>query len=519
MIYVITVKNSNSNRSATPITESHWEKATKTKNRREKKVLNSRDSKSSNICPFHKKERREKEFAGKCKNHCTASRTQSAVNRSSLRAEMESDSDSDGSHISATPPREPKSRVPTPPPPPPPPRGPSILPSRTFRVRVDISSQTKSSSKPKQSVKLTKPSPETELNPSKQDRSTNPFPLPTPINLLNGPLLQNCRLSDQSRLVSVSKSIESLPAGYFSKLASFSKLQKPFLNLESVEQDSQKPGTEISQIDRLQGGSTQQGAGSEAGKIENSVKVINRHPNLIGGSIHPLPAKRPKCVGGAGNFVKLNINGHGRRFANKGRGNNRYTSSGRRYFKRSKRKLNAKSEAETDGLCDEDGLISEAPPLQQLKDCKALKFDCESIEEAALACRNDPSEENLMKLLKLAYGYDSFRDGQLEGIKMVLSGKSAMLVLPTGAGKSLCYQLAAMILPGLTLVISPLVALMIDQLKQLPPTIRGGMLSSIQVIVIPSLSFFYIHIFLFYFILLFSRPSRWLHLICYILDN
>ncbi|KAK9276614.1 hypothetical protein L1049_006149 [Liquidambar formosana] len=63
---------------------------------------------------------------------------------------------------------------------------------------------------------------------------------------------------------------------------------------------------------------------------------------------------------------------------------------------------------------------------------------------------------------------------------MVLAGKSTMLVWPTGAGKSLCYQLPAIILPGITLVISPLVALMIDQLKQLPPMIKGSLLSSSQ---------------------------------------
>ncbi|KAL5552486.1 hypothetical protein UlMin_039887, partial [Ulmus minor] len=80
----------------------------------------------------------------------------------------------------------------------------------------------------------------------------------------------------------------------------------------------------------------------------------------------------------------------------------------------------------------------------------------------------------------LTHGHDSFRDGQLEAIKMVLAGKSSMLVLPTGTGKSLCYQLPAIILPGITLVVSPLVALMIDQQKQLPPMIQGGLLSSSQ---------------------------------------
>jgi ATP-dependent DNA helicase Q4 len=105
------------------------------------------------------------------------------------------------------------------------------------------------------------------------------------------------------------------------------------------------------------------------------------------------------------------------------------------------------------------------------------------------AARNEPSDENLVRLLKVVYGYDSFRDGQLEAIRMVLAGESAMLVLPTGAGKSLCYQLPAMVLPGITVVVSPLVALMIDQLRQLPPMIRGGLLCSSQVLNV--LSFFH----------------------------
>lgn len=71
--------------------------------------------------------------------------------------------------------------------------------------------------------------------------------------------------------------------------------------------------------------------------------------------------------------------------------------------------------------------------------------------------------DDLTRQLKERFGFSAFRPGQEEVIRAVLAGRDVMAVMPTGQGKSLCYQLPATLLPGLTLVISPLIALMQDQ--------------------------------------------------------
>ncbi|MDK9667313.1 DEAD/DEAH box helicase, partial [Propionibacterium freudenreichii] len=74
---------------------------------------------------------------------------------------------------------------------------------------------------------------------------------------------------------------------------------------------------------------------------------------------------------------------------------------------------------------------------------------------------------NPQTILKEKFGYDNFRDGQLDVINKVLAHKHALAIMPTGGGKSITYQLPAMMFEGITLVISPLISLMKDQVDGL----------------------------------------------------
>ena len=75
--------------------------------------------------------------------------------------------------------------------------------------------------------------------------------------------------------------------------------------------------------------------------------------------------------------------------------------------------------------------------------------------------------KNSHVVLKQYFGHVTFREGQEELIQQILSGRDAFGIMPTGAGKSICYQVPALMLDGITLVVSPLISLMKDQVNAL----------------------------------------------------
>ena len=97
-----------------------------------------------------------------------------------------------------------------------------------------------------------------------------------------------------------------------------------------------------------------------------------------------------------------------------------------------------------------------------------------------------PTLDAAREVLRARFGFDDFRPGQERAVASVLAGRDTLVVLPTGGGKSVCYQVPALLLPGITVVVSPLISLMKDQVDALtargiPATFVNSTLSSSEV--------------------------------------
>jgi len=111
------------------------------------------------------------------------------------------------------------------------------------------------------------------------------------------------------------------------------------------------------------------------------------------------------------------------------------------------------------------GRVSQTAPVVRAPN-QSTQREIAAVTEATVM-KNIPSNASLSQLLQSAFGFSSFRPNQEAVCQSVTAGEDALLVMPTGSGKSLCYQLPGLARGGTTLVISPLIALMDDQVRKL----------------------------------------------------
>eukprot|EP00884_Botryococcus_braunii_P022637 jgi/Botrbrau1/9057/Bobra.0376s0031.1 len=129
------------------------------------------------------------------------------------------------------------------------------------------------------------------------------------------------------------------------------------------------------------------------------------------------------------------------------------------------------------GRQEEDSEKAATKDVESILQEQGITFQGDGGEAAA---PGDYSESALTAVLNRVFGHKAFRGSQLHVIQCLLQGQSALAIMPTGMGKSICYQLPAVLQRGTVLVISPLLALMKDQLAKLPRFLPAAMLSSNQ---------------------------------------
>ena len=104
-------------------------------------------------------------------------------------------------------------------------------------------------------------------------------------------------------------------------------------------------------------------------------------------------------------------------------------------------------------------------PAQDQIHSAAIQQLQESADNVSISGSDSSSKK--MSVLQTIFGYERFKGKQEEAIDAILSGSDCLIILPTGAGKTLCYSIPAIIVGGLTVVISPLLSLMLDQVQHL----------------------------------------------------
>jgi ATP-dependent DNA helicase RecQ len=114
---------------------------------------------------------------------------------------------------------------------------------------------------------------------------------------------------------------------------------------------------------------------------------------------------------------------------------------------------------------EEDAARTKRPATLHPQSCPNLQPSTPKSELPQ--CDSPADARSPLTLLKSVFGYNAFRPPQAEIITNVLEGRDSLAVMPTGSGKSLCYQLPALLRDGLTVVVSPLISLMQDQVMQL----------------------------------------------------
>jgi ATP-dependent DNA helicase RecQ len=112
---------------------------------------------------------------------------------------------------------------------------------------------------------------------------------------------------------------------------------------------------------------------------------------------------------------------------------------------------------------DEDTVVVDPEPEEHALELMPSDPPSDEHEPVDLEGDDDSIDAHMLELAKRRFGISAFRPGQALAIRNVLAGIDTLAIMPTGAGKSLCYQLPALELPGVTLVVSPLIALMKDQ--------------------------------------------------------